>query len=157
VLFERIDREVAPMRARYEELINAPARIDEILCDGARKARQIASPFMASLRHAVGLRGLVSTGTLARPTKVVKAALPSFKQYRERDGKFHFKLVDPHGRVLLQSLGFDSPREAGQAVAALQQQGSSALPALKPQLAALADVPASDISAALQQLIAAQD
>ena len=48
------------------------------------------------------------------------SALPVFKQYRERDGRFHFKLVAADGRELLVSEGFDSPREAGQAVAALK-------------------------------------
>ena len=47
--------------------------------------------------------------------------MATFKQYREKDGRFYFKLVDAQGQVLLQSLGFDSPREAGQTVHSLQQ------------------------------------
>ena len=43
-----------------------------------------------------------------------------FKQYRDADGKFYFKLVQGE-RVLLQSVGFDSPRDAGQRVAAIKQ------------------------------------
>ena len=50
-----------------------------------------------------------------------KAALPQFKQYREADGRFHFKLVDAEGGLLLQGEGFASPREAGGVVSALKQ------------------------------------
>ena len=49
-----------------------------------------------------------------------KSALPQFKQYRESDGKFYFKLLDGDGRVLLQSIGFASPKDAGQAIAMLR-------------------------------------
>jgi tryptophanyl-tRNA synthetase len=45
-----------------------------------------------------------------------------FKQYRESDGRFHFKLVDGE-RVLLQSRGFDSPKGAGQRIAAMKRDG----------------------------------
>ena len=51
-----------------------------------------------------------------------KPAPATFKQYREADGRFYFKLVRGE-RVLLQSAGFDAPREAGQRVAALKQAG----------------------------------
>jgi tryptophanyl-tRNA synthetase len=61
-------------------------------------------------------------------------AAASFKQYREKDGKFYFKLVDAQGSVLLQSLGFDSPKVAGQSIARLQQEGLTALDALQAQL-----------------------
>ncbi|MEO6689718.1 MAG: tryptophan--tRNA ligase, partial [Dokdonella sp.] len=39
-LFERIDAELAPMREQYEALIAKPARIEELLHVGARKARE---------------------------------------------------------------------------------------------------------------------
>jgi tryptophanyl-tRNA synthetase len=57
-----------------------------------------------------------------------KAALPSFKQYREADGRFYFKLVAADGRVLLQSDAFGSGREAGQCVARLKAEGVAAVP-----------------------------
>ena len=126
VLFERIDREIAPMRAAYEDLINNPAKIETILLAGAAKARQRATPFMAELRHAVGLRRL-GEQTKADKKKTVKTALPNFKQYREADGQFYFKLVDAQGNLLLQSLGFASPKEAAQTIAQLQREGESAL------------------------------
>ena len=120
LLFERIDHEIAPMRERYNALIANPAEVEALLRVGAEKARALAAPFMAELRHAVGLRPLQSDKPAAAAPSS-RSALPAFKQYREKDGRFYFKLVDAHGQVLLQSLGFDSPREAGQLVQALQQ------------------------------------
>ena len=152
VLFERIDREIAPMREAYLDLINNPAKIEAILLAGAAKARQRAAPFMAELRHAVGLRKLGETAPVEKQ-KVSKTAIPSFKQYREADGQFRFKLVDAHGHVLLQSLGYASPKLAGQAIAMLQREGSAALPGLMAQLEPLT-VDITTLGAALQQLAA---
>ena len=123
-LFERIDSEVAPLRERYETLIASPARIEQQLRDGARRLReQHATPFLRELRHAVGLRDL-STATAgdAQVARSPKTVLPTFKQYRESDGRFHFKLVEGD-RLLLVSRGFDSPKDAGQRVAALKRDG----------------------------------
>ncbi|TWO73306.1 tryptophan--tRNA ligase [Caenimonas sedimenti] len=124
MLFERIDQEIAPMRERYEHLVSHPAELEAILQAGAAKARQRATPFMAELRHAVGLRNLAVQAGPAKKDKA-KSALPSFKQYREADGKFYFKLVDAQGRPLLQSAGFDSPKEAGAMVAQLKREPQS--------------------------------
>jgi len=133
VLFDRVDQEIAPMRAAYQELIKDPQRIETILHKGAQKARIVATPFMAELRHAVGLRPLGQSMS-ASTSKSAKSSIASFKQYREGDGKFYFKLVDASGKVLLQSLGFSSPKMAGQTIGLLQQQGPSALGALAAQL-----------------------
>lgn len=154
LVFERIDQTLAPLRARYEALIQDPARIEATLRAGAERARAIATPFMRELRHAVGLRSLAQSPTpqTEKPAKPGKAALPSFKQYREADGKFYFKLVSPQGRLLLQSTGFDSPRAAGQAIAQLQQQGAPALQALAAQLTPVAGVTEDEVAAALQAL-----
>jgi tryptophanyl-tRNA synthetase len=135
MLFERIDLEVAPLRARYEALMNDPAEIERVLLAGAEKARQLSRPFMAELRHAVGLRNLAAGRDKGAARKAAKVAKPSFKQYRERDdGLFYFKLLDAQGATLLQSRGFASPQEAGRAIAALQQQRAEALAALAGQL-----------------------
>ncbi|PLC06509.1 tryptophan--tRNA ligase [Variovorax sp. RO1] len=134
VLFERIDREVAPLRARYEALMNDPAEIERILLLGAEKARKLSRPFMTSLRHAVGLRNLAA-GRDGGGAKAAKVAKPSFKQYREKaDGLFYFKLLDARGETLLQSRGFASPQEAGRTIADLQAQRGAALTALAAQL-----------------------
>ncbi|HZW51817.1 MAG TPA: tryptophan--tRNA ligase, partial [Rudaea sp.] len=60
LLFERIDREIAPMRERHDALVANPAELERILREGADKARALAKPFLAELRSAVGLRDLAS-------------------------------------------------------------------------------------------------
>ena len=121
LLFERIDREVAPMRARYRSLVDDPAELERILQAGAEKARARATPFLAQLRQAVGLRKLSDPGSSPALAKAPRTELPSFKQYRETDGKFYFKLVDARGKPMLQSAPFDSARAAGQTIAGLRQ------------------------------------
>jgi tryptophanyl-tRNA synthetase len=149
MLFERIDREVAPMRERYQALMDNPAEVEALLLAGARKARETATPFMARLRHAVGLRNLTTQASQAKK-KAAKSASAGFKQYREKDGQFYFKLVDAKGEVLLQSLGLTSPQTAGQSIARLQQEGAAALDALASQLQLVADRNA--VAAALDAL-----
>jgi len=126
-LFERIDAEVAPLREQYEALIAKPADIEAVLRDGAARLRQqYATPLLARLREAVGLRDLSSTPVVEAKTVAKRdTALPAFKQYREKDGKFYFKFVEGE-RLLLQSAGFDSPRDAGQRIAAIRQGGFDA-------------------------------
>ena len=155
MLFERIDREIAPMRARYDDLMAHPEKVEAALQIGAQRARALARPFVQRLRAAVGLRSLSAGHTGPQGAhKAAKAQLPAFKQYREADGKFYFKLVTSEGRLLLQSTGFDAPRDAGQAIARLQSE-AGALQALAPQLATVAGVDASEIAAALQALTVA--
>ena len=121
-LFERIDAEVSPLREKYEALMAKPAEIEAILRDGAARLRAAhATPAMLRLREAVGLRDLSRVAVDAAPAKKeASAAVPAFKQYRDADGKFYFKLVQGE-RVLLQSAGFASPRDAGQRIAAIKQ------------------------------------
>lgn len=150
---QRLERDIAPMREHYESLIAHPARIEETLMEGARKARAIAAPFLAQLREAVGLRRMVGISMVqTEAASKAKVAMPVFKQYREADGRFFFKLLAGDGRLLLQSDGFASGKEAGQWVARLKREGA----------AALADVPAThgdgvsehDVAQALAQLTA---
>jgi tryptophanyl-tRNA synthetase len=127
VLFERIDAEIAPLRERYEALMANPQHIEALLRDGAQRLRAAyATPLLGELRHAVGLRDLgmrtAQPGDRASKTE----SLPAFKQYREADGRFYFKLVDGE-RVLLQSIGHASARDAGQLVARLKQEGGAVL------------------------------
>ncbi len=141
-VFERLDQEIAPMREVYDRLIQDPARIEATLQAGARKARAIATPFTARLREAVGLRRLDSVVAAGPQGRQARSAAPSFKQYREKDGQFYFKFMDATGQLLLQSRGFDSPRQAAQAIASLQQMGMAALNDMQPQLAVQADAEA---------------
>ena len=151
IVFERIDQEIAPMRAAYQALIDNPAKIEAILKTGATKARAIATPFMAQLRHAVGLRSLQTQSDTT--AKAVKVALPVFKQYRESDGQFYFKLQSADGRLLLQSGAFASPKVAGQTIATLQSDGITALSSGPVPLNKGPDVTESDIAAALLALL----
>jgi tryptophanyl-tRNA synthetase len=153
ILFERIDREIAPLRAHYEELINNPAQIEKILRAGAEKARALSRPFMVELRHAVGLRNL-ATGEKTGAPKAAKVSRPSFKQYRESDGLFYFKFLDASGHQLVQSRGFASPQEAGRAIATLKQQRGAALAQLAGQLEPLSNQGVNAASAALDALAA---
>ncbi|MEW6465279.1 MAG: tryptophan--tRNA ligase [Pseudomonadota bacterium] len=165
LVFERIDRELSPMRERYEALMADPARIEATLRRGAERARAIATPFMAELRRAVGLRSLAPTQQTAPSGKESAAAgapsvgpLPTFKQYREADGRFYFKLVDARGTLLLQSVGFASGKEAGEWVKRLKTEGAQALAAAHPHLDAQAADPQNPaVAEALQQLRAAAE
>ena len=156
-LFERIDREVAPLRARYDELIADPAQVERILLAGAEKARALSQPFMTRLRHAVGLRNLTAgaAAAQAKPGKTAKAGKAGFKQYREKDQRFYFKLLDDKGQTLLQSRGFESPREAAQAIALLQQQPEQALISLAERLDPLDNASSRDAIVDALALLAA--
>ena len=154
LVFERIDQEIAPMREAYLALINNPAKIEAILQAGAARARAMATPFMGRLRHAVGLRNL-SAQDNARAVKTAKVAKPLFKQYRESDGQFYFKLVGTDGALLLQSLGFASPKDAGLAIGLLQKQGAAALPELSAKLQPIDPASTAMVNAALQGMLEA--
>lgn len=120
-LYERVEAEVGPLREKYDALIAKPADIEAILRDGAERLRERhAKSALAGLRDAVGLRDLsqVSIAVGETPREKPESA-PTFKQYREADGKFYFKLMQGE-RLLLVSRGFDSPRDAGQRVAAMK-------------------------------------
>ncbi|AKJ28061.1 tryptophan--tRNA ligase [Caldimonas brevitalea] len=151
-----IEAHVGPMRERYAELTAHPERIEAVLQEGARKARAVATPFLAELRQAVGLRPMVAVPQpKAAASDAGKPALPLFKQYRESDGRFYFKLTAHDGTVLLQSQGLAEGREAGSWVKRLKTEGA----------AALADAPVTfgegvdraRVEAALAALVAAQE
>ncbi len=57
-LFELINKELAPARQHYEELLAAPQEIESVLLTGAARARQISQPFINKLRRAVGINAL---------------------------------------------------------------------------------------------------
>jgi tryptophanyl-tRNA synthetase len=57
-VFELINTELAESREHYESLVSNPGHIEDILQAGAIKARAYATPFLARLRHAVGIRPL---------------------------------------------------------------------------------------------------
>ena len=153
-LFERIDAEVAPMRERYEALMARPAEIESILRAGAARLREkYAIPFLAELRQAVGLRDLSLQASIATREEE-KVALPSFKQYRDTDNRFYFKLLEGNGELLVQSNGFDSPKEAGQLIAVLKRaEVADALETTSINVL----VPVEQVLAALARLRASSD
>lgn len=57
-LFEKINDEIAPFRARYEELMNNPKELEEILQMGADKARRHSRKQLDKTRRAIGIRPL---------------------------------------------------------------------------------------------------
>lgn len=126
-LFERMDVELSPLRARYDALVADPAGIERVLRIGGERLREEqARPFLARLRQAVGLRDLAAgdAEAAAAGEGATRPPPPVFKQYREADGRFHFKLVDGD-RLLLQGGGFASPRDCGRTVAALKSGAAS--------------------------------
>jgi tryptophanyl-tRNA synthetase len=146
-LFDQINGQIGPMRQHYDALMADPAQIEAVLQDGAVRARALAGPLLARLREAVGLRRFRPLQAAAAPVSKTKAALATFKQYREADGQFYFKLSAADGSVLLQSHGFAGGREAGEWVKRLKTEGAAALDSAPVNLAA-----GSDRSAAAQAL-----
>lgn len=125
-LFDRVDAELAPLREKYEALIANPARIEELLHAGVEKARLRTRPFIETLRRAAGIRRLTDAAAPAKAAVVAAAALPVFKRYREKDGKFYFKLEAADGALLFQSCAFDAPQASGQVINALVDAGGDA-------------------------------
>jgi tryptophanyl-tRNA synthetase len=54
-LYEIMDAHLAPMREKYDALMEDPSHIDRILKEGAEKARVIASATVKRLRDAIGI------------------------------------------------------------------------------------------------------
>ncbi len=153
-LVDLIEQQIGPMRARYAELMAHPERIEAVLQEVAAKARALAAPLLAELRQAVGLRPFTAVAVPAAAVKAVKVALPQFKQYREADGQFYFKLTAADGTLLLQSLGFAQGREAGQWVARLKKEGAAALPEAPVQR--VEGVTEQEVGVALAELLMAE-
>jgi len=153
-LFERIDREISPLREKYDALIAQPAHIEAILRDGAQRLRErYARPTLDALRAAVGLRDLSQVHAGGK-TKAAKAVAPTFKQYREADGRFYFKFVDGD-RVLMQSGGFDSARDAGTLISALKS-GVSGFDALAGAATSAEGVSQDEVREALAAVVEAE-
>jgi tryptophanyl-tRNA synthetase len=149
---ERIEKEVSPMRGHYQALMAHPHTIETALSQGADRARQASDSLMRELRHAVGLRSLASAGTQSPTAQTATPAPPAppaqFKQYREKDGLFYFKLVSAEGVLLLQSTGFNAPKDVGRCIAELQTGGVNAVATWAAQL----DTDASDLPGAVTAL-----
>ena len=58
VLFEYLNNHLAPFRERYNELMESPGIIEDVLQKGRAKARERSIPFLEKIRKAVGLSHL---------------------------------------------------------------------------------------------------
>ncbi|OYT85656.1 MAG: tryptophan--tRNA ligase [Burkholderiales bacterium PBB6] len=152
-LFDQINGQIGPMRERYDALMAHPEEIEATLQAGAARARAEAAPLLARLRHAVGLRTFQPLAVSTAPVARAKPALAVFKQYREADGQFYFKLSAADGRVLLQSSAFAGGRDAGEWVKKLKTNGAAALAGAPVQRGE--GVSEDDVAHALAALLAA--
>ena len=114
-LYERIETDVAPMRERYETFMADPLAIEAILQQGALKARAIATPKIAVLRDALGLRSAGAAAMAVGQAKAVSKQdkMPRFASFRDADGNFRFRLFSAEGEELLLSISFADPKAAG--------------------------------------------
>lgn len=115
-----LDAELGEARERYHQLIARPADLEDILRAGAVKARAVATPFLAELREAVGLRSFASQVQVAATTKKKAAKAARFISFREDDGSFRFRLLSADGEQLLLSRHFADGKAAGAASKQLQ-------------------------------------
>lgn len=120
-LLDHLEQLLAPMREKYFDLMANPGRIEEVLQAGAAKARKLATPFMAELREAVGLRNLsVAVSQDKAAGKKAKGKGARFVSFRD-DGGFRFRLLAADGAEVLLSRPFADPKEAGQCMRRLQE------------------------------------
>lgn len=55
-LFELINTQIGDAREKYNELLANPSHIEEVLQEGARKAREYSQPLLEKVRAAVGIK-----------------------------------------------------------------------------------------------------
>ena len=60
ILFEYINEQIKPARKEYDRLIVDPAIVEAKLIEGAKRAREVAVPFLEKIREAIGIRKLGS-------------------------------------------------------------------------------------------------
>jgi tryptophanyl-tRNA synthetase len=58
MLFEYLNDHLAEARKRYGELIQDPAHIENVLREGALKARAFSVPFLKQIREAIGVQSI---------------------------------------------------------------------------------------------------
>jgi tryptophanyl-tRNA synthetase len=160
-LCERIEEQIGPMRARYAELMAHPERIEDILQAGAAKARRIATPMMARLREAVGLRMSAGTGVARadRASGASRAGRARVVSFRDEDGRFRQRLFGADGAELLLSEPFADPKALNRLGRAFAGRDLSGLASAADDLVALeaegmcwARVPADRLTAVQEAL-----
>jgi len=128
-LVERIEADLAPMRERYAAFMADPGAIEDILQQGAQRARAIATPKIAALREALGLRAGVSRQARPSPAAAPRQQRkrPRFVSFRDGDGSFRFRLLSADGDELLLSVGFADPKAGGAVQQRLRTKGVATL------------------------------
>ncbi len=160
-LCEQIETQIGPMRERYADLMAHPERIEDILQAGAAKARRIATPMMARLREAVGLRMTAGTGAAhaAGASGAARASRARIVSFRDEDGRFRQRLFGADGTELLLSEPFGDPKAlnalgrsfAGRDLSGLVP-GADGLVTLEADSLCWAHVPADRLAAVRQAL-----
>ena len=161
-LFSLLDSQLAEPRDTYEQLIQRPADLEDILQAGAAKARKVATPFLGELREAVGLRSFREQVQVATAGKKKASKGARFVSFREDDGSFRFRLLAADGEQLLLSRSFADGKAAGAVSKQLQQGGDLDIRVTDEQGftlwlndACVADGPQFSDRAALDQAVAA--
>ena len=111
-LIYAIEQELAPMRENYDRLMARPDDIEDVLAVGARKAREIATPFVGRLRQAMGLRNSLPKDP-PHDKQVKRKKTARLVTYRDGQGQFRFKLVCAKGRELVVSSAHSDPKQVG--------------------------------------------
>ncbi|MEZ2743308.1 tryptophan--tRNA ligase [Paenalcaligenes hominis] len=118
-LFDLVNEELSPMREIYNDLMANPDRLEDMLLDGAVKARRIATPMIQTLRAAVGLRSPQSMQVAQPKTHKEKAKAVRVASFRGDEG-FQFRLFDAADHEVFLSVPFPDPKQAGQLSKKLQ-------------------------------------
>jgi tryptophanyl-tRNA synthetase len=130
-LLQLIDEQLGEARESYHQLIARPADLEDILLEGARKARKVATPFLGELREAVGLRSFREQLSVATEPRKKAGKTARFVSFRDDDGGFRFRLLGADGEQLLLSRRFADGKAAGMVSKQLQ---SAAELDLRPEL-----------------------
>ncbi len=56
ILYQQLENSLKEKRKTYQDLLKQPEKIDHILQEGAKKARQWACPFMQKIRQTIGIK-----------------------------------------------------------------------------------------------------
>lgn len=118
-LFELVNAELNPRREIYNELMANPQRLEDMLLDGAAKARRIATPMIQEMRAMVGLRAPAQMQPVDQTAKKEKAKSVRVTSFRGDQG-FQFRLFDASDKEILLSVAFADPKQAGQLSKQLQ-------------------------------------
>lgn len=120
-LFELLNATLEQPRETYHALMTRPDDLEDIMLMGAKKARNIAIPFLAELQAAVGLRSFNTQVQVAKDVKKKAKKASRLVSFRDEQG-FRFRLLNVEGETLFLSNAFADGKAAGMASKALMAQ-----------------------------------